>query len=58
MTLVLLPFLQAALQPWQPGGSGGAPSEDSAQLPPHLQTFGQDLDRFSRHGDFRCAPTP
>jgi hypothetical protein len=27
------------------------------QLPQHLQSFGQDLDRFSRHGDFRCAPT-
>ena len=56
--LVLLQLLQAALQPWQPGGGGGGSADDSAQLPPHLQSFGQDLDRFSRHGDFRCAPHP
>lgn len=31
------------------------PADDPARLPPHLLGFSQDLDRFSRYGEFRYA---
>jgi protein suppressor of PHYA-105 1 len=45
--------LQAALQPWRDGSA--SPTDSTARLPPHLDGFSRDLDRFSRYGDFRVV---
>ncbi len=44
---------QAALAPWRDGSA--SPTDSTALLPPHLESFSRDLDRFSRHGDFRLV---